>query len=132
MMQMSPGQFETILPLAVEWAKAKEKVILERGTVLYPQHMRDAESIVVRYPNRVRIYELPQIPIPKHPILRAAAKQPKSFHRQRSAFHWGMEFSFITIFQKTATNCPRAGSHNEVREFWRIIYIFRKVSVGRH
>ena len=28
----------------------------------------------MKYPERVRIYEVPQIPIPKHPILRAAAE----------------------------------------------------------
>ena len=73
-MQISPEQFETILPLVVEWAKAKEKVILEHGTALFPQCMEDAKLVGVKYPERVRIYEVPQIPIPKHPILRAAAE----------------------------------------------------------
>jgi hypothetical protein len=36
--------------------------------------MEDAKSVGVKYPERVRIYEVPQIPIPKHPILRAAAE----------------------------------------------------------
>jgi hypothetical protein len=36
--------------------------------------MKDAKSVGVKYPERVRIYEVPQIPIPKHPILRAAAE----------------------------------------------------------
>jgi len=30
MIQILPEQFENILPLAVEWAEAKEKVILEK------------------------------------------------------------------------------------------------------
>ncbi len=75
MMQISPEQFENILPLAVEWAEAKEKVILEHGTALSPQYMKDAKSVGVNYPERVRIYEVPQIPIPKHPILRTAAEE---------------------------------------------------------
>jgi hypothetical protein len=74
MISISSEQFETILPLAVKWAQAKEKVILEHGTVLSPQYMDDAKSVGVKYPERVRIYEVPQIPIPKHPILRAAAE----------------------------------------------------------
>jgi hypothetical protein len=74
MIQILPEQFENILPLAVEWAEAKEKVILEHGTALSPQYMVDAKSIGVKYPERIRIYEVPQIPIPKHPILRAAAE----------------------------------------------------------
>jgi hypothetical protein len=74
MLQITPEQFENILPLAVEWAEAKEKVILEHGTVLSLQYMKDAKSVGVKYPERVRICEVPQIPIPKHPILRAAAE----------------------------------------------------------
>jgi hypothetical protein len=74
MIQISPEQFENILPLAVQWAEAKEKVILEHGTVLSQRYMEDAKLVGVKYPERVRIYEVPQIPIPKHPILRAAAE----------------------------------------------------------
>ena len=74
MIQILPEQFENILPLAVEWAVAKEKVILEHGTVLSPQYMEDAKSVGVKYPDRVRVYVVPQIPIPKHPILKAAAE----------------------------------------------------------
>jgi hypothetical protein len=74
MIQILPEQFENILPLVVEWAEAKEKVILEHGTALSPQYMEDAKSVGVKYPEQVRIYEVPQIPIPKHPILRAAVE----------------------------------------------------------
>jgi hypothetical protein len=74
MVKISPDQFEVIHPLAVQWAEAKEKVILKHGTALSPQHMQDAKSVGVKYPERVRVYKAPQIPIPKHPILRAAAK----------------------------------------------------------
>ena len=74
MIQILPKQFENILPLAVEWAEAKEKVSLEHGTALSPQYMVDAKSVGVKYPERVRIYEFPQIPISEHPILRAAAE----------------------------------------------------------
>ena len=52
MIQILPKQFENILPLAVEWAEAKEKVILEHGTALFPQYMQDAKSVGVRYPDR--------------------------------------------------------------------------------
>ena len=63
MITISPEQFENILPLAVEWAEAKEKVILEYGTTLSPQYIEDAISVGVYYPERVRIYGVPQIPI---------------------------------------------------------------------
>ena len=74
MIQILPEQFENILPLAVEWAEAKEKVILEHGVSLSSQYLQDAKSVGVKFPKRVRIYEVFQIPIPKHPILRAAAE----------------------------------------------------------
>lgn len=73
-MQISPEQFESILPCMVEWAEAKEKVILEHGIALPPQYMEDARSVGVRFPKKVWIYEVPQIPIPKHPILKLAVK----------------------------------------------------------
>jgi hypothetical protein len=73
-MQISPEQFENILLLAVEWAEAKEKVILQHGTALAPRFIQDAISVGVKCPERVRIYEVPQIPILTHPILRAAAE----------------------------------------------------------
>ena len=74
MIQILPEQFEIILPLAVEWAKAKGKVILEHGTALSPQYMEDAKSVGVKYPERVRIYEVPQIPIPKHPHIKSGGR----------------------------------------------------------
>ena len=75
MLPISPEQFENILPLAVEWAEAKEKVILEHGIALSPQYTEDAKSVGVKHPERVRIYEVLQIPVPKHPILRTAAEK---------------------------------------------------------
>jgi hypothetical protein len=74
MIKISPDQFEVLLPLAVQWAEAKEKVILEHGTALSPQYVEDAKLIGVEHPGKVRIYEVPQIPIPKHPVLKAAAE----------------------------------------------------------
>ena len=75
MLPISPEQFESILPLAVEWAEAKEKVILEHGIALSQQYTEDAKSVGVKHPERVRVYEVHQIPVPKHPILRAAAEE---------------------------------------------------------
>ena len=74
MIQILPEQFEDILPLAVQWAKVKEMVILEHGTALSPKFIQDAKTVGVKYPERVRVYKVPQIPIPKHPILKAAAE----------------------------------------------------------
>jgi len=103
MIQILPKQFENILPLAVEWAETKEKVSLEHGTAFSPQYMVDAKSVGVKYPERVRIYEFPQIPISEHPILRAAAEATQLILPATIGISLGMEFSFIIIFQGTAT-----------------------------
>ena len=55
MIQISHEQFEAILPLAVEGAEAKEKVILEHGIALSPQYMEDAKLVGVKYPDVARI-----------------------------------------------------------------------------
>jgi len=73
-MQISTEQLESILPCMMKWAKAKEKVILEYGIPLRPHYLEDAKSVGVRFPEKVWIYEVPQIPIPKHPILKLAVK----------------------------------------------------------
>jgi len=74
MISISPDQFEVLLPLACEWAEAKEKVILEHGVPLSGSQMEDAKRIGVVHPERVKIYTVPQIPIPKHPVLKAATE----------------------------------------------------------
>jgi hypothetical protein len=59
--------------------------------------MEDAKSVGVKYPGRVRIYEVPQIRMSKHPILRAAAGTTQLI----SAVTIGISFSygiFIHVF----------------------------------
>jgi len=74
MISISPDKFEVLLPLACEWAEAKEKVALENGVPLTNSQTKDAKRVGVIHPERVKIYTVPQIPIPKHPILKAAAE----------------------------------------------------------
>ncbi|MBL7181305.1 MAG: hypothetical protein ISS65_14035 [Desulfobacterales bacterium] len=74
MISISPDQFEVLLPLACEWAEAKEKVALENGVPLSDPQIEDAKRVGVIHPERVKIFAVPQIPIPKHPILKAAAE----------------------------------------------------------
>lgn len=71
---ISPDKFEVLLPLACEWAEAKEKVALENGVPLTNSQTKDAKRVGVVHPERVKIYTVPQIPMPKHPILKAAAE----------------------------------------------------------
>ena len=74
MISISPDQFEALLPLACEWAEAKEKVVQKYGKGLSPSQIEVAKRVGVVHPEKVRIFTVPQIPIPKHPILRSAAE----------------------------------------------------------
>jgi hypothetical protein len=75
---MSPvilEQFESLLPLACHWAAAQEQHILSVGAPLSQVALVDAQRVGVAQSQRVRILYVPEIPIPQHPALRAAAEQ---------------------------------------------------------
>ena len=74
MITITSDQFEILLPLACEWAEAKEKVVLKHGVPLSNSQIEDAKRVGVIHPERVKIFEVPQIPIPKHPVLKAATE----------------------------------------------------------
>ena len=74
MISITSDQFEFLLPLACEWAEAKEKVVLKHGIPLSNSQIEDAKRVGVIHPERVKIFEVPQIPIPKHPVLKAATE----------------------------------------------------------
>jgi len=68
-------QFETLLPLACHWAAAQEQRILAQGEPLSDSELADARRVGVAAPERVRLLYVPEIPIPEHPALRAAAEE---------------------------------------------------------
>lgn len=77
--QLSPivinkDQFEALLPLACAWAEEQESIIMRNGIPLSFDQVADAKLIGIRAPERVRLLKVQQVPIPEHPILRAAAE----------------------------------------------------------
>jgi hypothetical protein len=72
--EITPEQFEILLPLACEWAVAQEHRILAGGEPLSSSQLADARLVGVAEPHRVRLLYVPQIPIPEHPALRAATE----------------------------------------------------------
>src|SRR5947208_15528872 len=70
---ISPEQFELLLPLACQWAVAQEQRICSHGQALSDAQLADARLAGVAEPERVRLLYVPEIPIPEHPALRAAA-----------------------------------------------------------
>jgi hypothetical protein len=70
-------QFKILLPLACTWAEEQEGIILRDGALLSPAQIADAKTIGVVHPERVRLLRVPSIPMPVHPVLRAAADATK-------------------------------------------------------
>lgn len=71
---LTPEQFEQILPLAAAWAEEQEKRILDSGVALMPAQTKDAHAVGVAHPERVRLLVVKAIPMPEHPVLRAAGE----------------------------------------------------------
>ena len=72
--QISPEQFELLLPLACDWAAEQEQCILAAGEPLSAAQLADARLVGISYPDRVRILHVSEIPVPRHPALRQAAE----------------------------------------------------------
>lgn len=71
---VTPQLFNEVLPLACEWASEQEIYILANGELLSAPQMRDANSIPVSFPEKIRLLKVSQIPLPSDPTLRSAAQ----------------------------------------------------------
>jgi len=67
------NNLEELLPLAAEWAMEQQQRVLCEGVPLSKDEMADARAIGVRNPERVRLLRVDSIPVPLHPMLKAAA-----------------------------------------------------------
>ena len=63
-----------LLPLACAWVEEQERAILRAGVALTEAQTADARRIGVAQPERVRLLQVPEIPIPSHPALAMAAE----------------------------------------------------------
>ena len=71
--QTTIDQLEQLLPLAVQWAAEQERQVLCEGVSLSKVELADARVIGVCNPERVRLLRVDAVPVPAHPMLRAAA-----------------------------------------------------------
>ena len=67
------NRLEDLLPLAGQWATELERRVLCEGVPLSKTEIADAKAIGVQNPERVRLLRVETIPVPAHPMLRAAA-----------------------------------------------------------
>jgi hypothetical protein len=68
------AQFETLLPLAAEWAAGEEERVLREGVALSDEEVALAQKIGVREAKRIRLLRVEVVPVPTQPQLRAAAE----------------------------------------------------------
>ena len=71
--QATLGQLDELLPLAAQWAAEQQQRVLCEGVPLSDKELADAKTIGVQNPERVRLLQVDTIPVPVHPMLRAAA-----------------------------------------------------------
>ncbi|MES9900752.1 MAG: hypothetical protein ABW148_17280 [Sedimenticola sp.] len=62
-----------ILPLATEWADERSAEIQTHGSALNNQGIELAKKVGVSYPEKVKVMEVPTLPMPSNPILKEAA-----------------------------------------------------------
>ena len=62
-----------ILPQAIRWARTQSETALSAGRSLDGEFLSIAQDVGVANPERVRILELPHLPMPDDPLLRQAA-----------------------------------------------------------
>lgn len=60
------------LPFACAWVWRQERAILRQGTALSARQMADARRVGVRYPERIRVRLVDEVPAGLHPLLKAA------------------------------------------------------------
>jgi hypothetical protein len=66
--------FPLLLPLAVSWAREQEKRIRQTGVPLSTQGLADAKTVGVAYPDRIRLLQVTQVPMPENALLQRVGK----------------------------------------------------------
>src|ERR1041384_4096266 len=67
--------FQKLVPLACEWAKAQEQIILVHGIPLTSEQTADAQRAGVQDYSKVRVLVVARIPLPENPELAEAARR---------------------------------------------------------
>ena len=62
-----------ILPQAIRWAKTQSETALRSGRPLDGDFLSIAQDVGMANPERIRILDLPHLPMPDDPLLRQAA-----------------------------------------------------------
>jgi hypothetical protein len=63
----------SLLPHAIAWAQNQSQTVATIGRPLSPPESELAKTVGVKFPERVRILEVPELPLPVDHLLRQAA-----------------------------------------------------------
>jgi hypothetical protein len=72
--QQLAAQLPLIAERTIEWAKGQEARVLQAGAPLTMEQQKLARAVGVRFPERIRLAVVDQIPLPDEPVLKAAAE----------------------------------------------------------
>jgi len=67
------SNFELLLPRAIDWVRAQETFILERGVPLDTWEQHIAQQLGIAQPDKVRLLQVEQVPLPADADLCSAA-----------------------------------------------------------
>lgn len=68
-------QLQTLLPMAIKWVEKHSEKIQNEGVPLSTEQIEIAKQVGVTRPEKVKILEVPKIPIPENEKLSEAAAQ---------------------------------------------------------
>ena len=71
---INQNEMDLLPPLAYQWAKTQEEIVLRHGAPLGPRQLEDAERAGVQHPSRVRLLVVDRIAPPDNPQLAEAAR----------------------------------------------------------
>ena len=120
--------FERLLPLAYQWAKTQEEIILAYGQCLSARQASDAFEVGVKDWQRIRLLIVDRIPLPDHAELSELAVRTQILTPTSRAFtlghgifiradSWGDHELLVHNFVHVA-QCERAGNLEEwVRQY---------------
>jgi len=104
-----------VLPIVQEWAEKQESLILKDGMPLSEFQMTDARRAGVKYPEKIRIKRVDQLPLPDHEEIVFMAKQVGLFSGRMSSLSLGYGIWIL----------PEAWDH-------RLTLVHECVHVGQH
>ena len=76
---MSTPSFDDLWNAVTLWAEQQSALILTQGRALTPAELALARQVGVTQPERIRILNVPEVPFPDDPTLRALADQVGMF-----------------------------------------------------